>query len=61
MVVWQPSHNVLWEFWRAHQINGVWHAFWGGKMTDVSGASPDTSTTPRTGAVPGQACPCLVG
>ena len=38
MVVWQPSHNVLWEFWRAHQINGVWHAFWGGKMTDVSGS-----------------------
>jgi hypothetical protein len=37
LVIWQPSHNVLWEFWRAHEINGVWHAFWGGKMTDVSG------------------------
>ncbi len=37
LVVWQPSRNTLWEFWRAHQINGVWHAFWGGKMTDVSG------------------------
>lgn len=37
LVVWQPAHNVLWEFWRAHKIDGVWHALWGGKMTDVSG------------------------
>jgi hypothetical protein len=37
LVVWQPSHNVEWEFWQAHQVNGVWHAYWGGKMSDVSG------------------------
>jgi hypothetical protein len=37
LVIWQPSRNVEWEFWRAHQVGGVWHAYWGGKMTDVSG------------------------
>jgi hypothetical protein len=36
MVVRQPSRNTLWEFWRARDDNGVWHARWGGKMTDVS-------------------------
>ncbi len=39
MVIWQPSTNTLWEFWLAHQVDGRWHARWGGKMTDVS-ASP---------------------
>jgi hypothetical protein len=38
LVIWQPSRNVLWEFWRAHPVNGVWHAYWGGKMSDVSGS-----------------------
>lgn len=36
LVIWQPSSNTLWEFWLAHAIDGVWHAKWGGKMTDVS-------------------------
>jgi hypothetical protein len=36
LVIWQPARNVLWEFWRAHRVNGVWHAYWGGKMSDVS-------------------------
>lgn len=44
MVVYQPSRNTLWEFWRAHRVNGVWHAYWGGKMTDVSG-NPGYFTT----------------
>jgi hypothetical protein len=45
LVIWQPSRNVEWEFWRAHQVNGVWHAYWGGKMTDVSG-NPGYFTSP---------------
>ena len=38
MVVWQPSTNTLWEFWRMHTVDGKWHAKWGGKMSDVSGS-----------------------
>jgi hypothetical protein len=35
-VVWQPSTNQLWEFWRiAHETNG-WVASWGGAMQNVS-------------------------
>lgn len=36
MVIWQPSTNTMWEFWHAQQVNGVWHASWGGKMSNVS-------------------------
>ncbi len=36
LVVWQPSTDRLWEFWRlAHGAEG-WHASWGGAMQDVS-------------------------
>jgi hypothetical protein len=36
LVVWQPSTNRLWEFWRlVHDATG-WHASWGGVMRDVS-------------------------
>ena len=45
MVVWQPSTNTLWEFWRMHTVDGKWHAKWGGKMSDVSG-SPGYYTDP---------------
>ena len=38
MVVWQPSTNTLWEFWRMQDVDGKWHAKWGGKMSDVSGS-----------------------
>lgn len=36
LVVWQPSTDRLWEFWRlVHEANG-WYASWGGAMQDVS-------------------------
>jgi hypothetical protein len=36
LVVWQPSRNRLWEFWRlVHGAEG-WYASWGGAMRNVS-------------------------
>lgn len=36
LVLWQPSTNRLWEFWRlVHEANG-WGAAWGGAMQNVS-------------------------
>jgi hypothetical protein len=36
LVVWQPSRDRLWEFWRmTHDASG-WHARWGGAMRHVS-------------------------
>lgn len=38
LMIWQPSTNKLWEFWRlVHGATG-WHASWGGAMDDVSTA-----------------------
>ena len=37
LVIWQPSRDRLWEFWRVRTVGGKWHAKWGGKMSDVSG------------------------
>jgi hypothetical protein len=35
LVVWQPSTDRLWEFWRlVHEADG-WHASWGGAMQNV--------------------------
>ncbi|MGH2870789.1 MAG: hypothetical protein ACRDNK_24870 [Solirubrobacteraceae bacterium] len=45
LVIWQPSHNTLWEFWQARLVNGSWHARWGGKMPDVA-QSPGYFTNP---------------
>jgi hypothetical protein len=39
MVVWQPSSDRLWEFWRISQGPLGWTAVWGGAMRDVSGSS----------------------
>jgi hypothetical protein len=36
LVVWQPSRNRMWEFWRLGQEAGAWHASWGGVMRKVS-------------------------
>ncbi len=36
LVVWQPSTNRLWEFWRLVHGTEGWHASWGGAMQDVS-------------------------
>jgi hypothetical protein len=36
MTVWQPSTDMLWEFWQARKKSGRWHATWGGAMKHVS-------------------------
>ena len=36
MTVWQPSTDMLWEFWQARKQSGAWHATWGGAMKHVS-------------------------
>jgi hypothetical protein len=36
LVVWQPSTNRLWEFWRLEQGPTGWHAAWGGAVQSVS-------------------------
>jgi hypothetical protein len=36
LVVWQPSSDRLWEFWRIESREGHWHATWGGAMQSVS-------------------------
>lgn len=35
LVVWQPSSNRLWEFWRAAHTEEGWQASWGGAMQNV--------------------------
>jgi hypothetical protein len=38
LVVWQPSRDRLWEFWRlAYEPDRGWHASWGGAIRHVSG------------------------
>jgi hypothetical protein len=36
LVVWQPSTDRLWEFWKLAKISGGWQASWGGAMQNVS-------------------------
>jgi hypothetical protein len=36
MVIWQPSKDTMWEFWKMHQVGGQWHARAAGRMQDVS-------------------------
>jgi hypothetical protein len=36
LVVWQPSTDRLWEFWRLVHEAGGWQASWGGAMREVS-------------------------
>lgn len=58
MVVFQPSTDSMWEFWRARQANGQWQACWGGKMSNVS-ANPGI-WAPRYG-VPATGLPFAPG
>jgi hypothetical protein len=39
LVVWQPSRDRLWEFWRLRHGAGGWLASWGGAMRNVSTSS----------------------
>ncbi len=37
LVVWQPSTDTMWEFWKLQRTSaGGWTAGWGGVMNDVS-------------------------
>jgi hypothetical protein len=36
LVIWQPSTDRLWEFWRLKHEPGGWQAEWGGAIQDVS-------------------------
>ena len=36
LVVWQPSSDRIWEFWKLTQVYGSWRAAWGGAMRNVS-------------------------
>ncbi len=36
LVVWQPSTDRMWEFWRLERVEGRWTAAWGGAMQAVS-------------------------
>lgn len=38
-IVWQPSTDTLWEFWRLRRQEDGWYARWGGRITDVSRSS----------------------
>jgi hypothetical protein len=48
LVIWQPSSNKLWDFWRARHQEDGWHAAWGGATQNVSSASgwPDPESWP---------------
>ena len=48
LVIWQPSSDKLWDFWRAVHKKDGWHASWGGATQDVSSASglPDAASWP---------------
>jgi hypothetical protein len=51
MVVYSPSQDKLWEFWRMKFINGQWVARWGGRLDNVSksnGIFPGTYGTTAT-------------
>jgi hypothetical protein len=39
LVVWQPSTDRLWEFWRLQKGPEGWHASWGGAIQNVSSSS----------------------
>jgi hypothetical protein len=36
MVVYQPTTDTLWEFWKARKVDDQWQACWGGRMLNVS-------------------------
>jgi hypothetical protein len=39
MVIWQPSTDRMWEFWRATYTAEGWQASWGGAMQHVRSSS----------------------
>lgn len=62
LVVYQPSADSLWEFWRFARTGGVPHAYYGGRITGVSQNPGYFTSAPGTqfGAA-GTSIPLLVG
>jgi hypothetical protein len=52
LVLWQPSTDRLWEFWRLAHDNRGWRASWGGSMQNVSSSSGVYSPESWPGATP---------
>lgn len=46
LVVWQPSTDTLWEFWRLRRETDGWHSSWGGRLDRVS-TGPGHFTAPN--------------
>ena len=53
LVVWQPSTDRLWEFWRLEYRTGGWYGEWGGAMDDVSSNPGVYASEAWPGAKPG--------
>lgn len=52
MVVYQPSTQTVWEFWKARKTGSNWEACWGGRMQSVgthSGILPSPYGSTSTG------------
>jgi len=53
LVVWQPSTDKLWEFWKLEEGTEGWHASWGGAIESVSSNSgaygPEAWSGAKTG------------
>ena len=60
MVVYQPSTDTMWEFYRARKLADGWHASWGGRMTKVS-TNPGYFTTPSNWGATATSMPLLGG
>jgi hypothetical protein len=53
LVVWQPSTDKLWEFWRLGKTEAGWEAAWGGAIQNVSYNSGVYGPEAWLGAQPG--------
>ena len=52
LVVWQPSTNRLWEFWRLEQTPTGWQAGWGGAIQSALLTRVPTGPKPGPGRAP---------
>lgn len=60
MVVWQPSKDTMWEFWKAERRQDGWHAEYGGRMSPVS-SNPGHFTDPPIWGATATSLPLLGG
>jgi hypothetical protein len=60
MVVWQPSTDTMWEFWLTERKADGWHAYWGGRMENVS-SNPGYFDRPRNWGATATSLPMLGG